>query len=484
MECLGWVSAIAGLVVTSLTLFIGWYWISQKRLHQTFQKMGIRGPKPGFLLGNLDEILKKGPQQCFTDWQKEYGNVYGCNPLWGHLLGRQQISLQNPPFLVVTDVELLREIMVKKFNAFPNRQYTPLADYKPWNEMLTMLQDDHWKHVRSLLSPSFSTSKLKKLCNSFSMDVIAGTAFGIEVDSLKTPGDPFLALIQRIRSVPSWMFTVLFLFPKFTPLLRRLGIAIAPEKDVTTLMNLIRRAIKERRQGTETYPDILQLMLEAENEGDKETEVDPEIDHSKELRTSAGWTRKGLTESEIEANSFIFLVAGYENTALMMAFLLFELANHPECLQKVQEELDEKLGKKEVDYQTVQELTYLEMCLNETMRLYPPGVTIDGSRENVLRTRLGDVHVPKGMHIVFPTFTFTLIHTGDPMTSSQRGIHRRQSFSHPFSFLPFGYGPRNCIGMRLVLVEMKMAIAALLRQFSPVRSLRRRIRLRWRKARF
>ncbi|PVD34493.1 hypothetical protein C0Q70_05768 [Pomacea canaliculata] len=282
--------------------------------------MGIRGPKPGFLLGNLDEILKKGPQQCFTDWQKEYGNVYG--------------------LFVQVDVETYGSKI---------------------------------KHPNSISHPA--CHHVERLCNSFSMDVIAGTAFGIEVDSLKTPGDPFLALIQRIRSVPSWMFTVLFLFPKFTPLLRRLGIAIAPEKDVTTLMNLIRRAIKERRQGTETYPDILQLMLEAENEGDKETEVDPEIDHSKELRTSAGWTRKGLTESEIEANSFIFLVAGYENTALMMAFLLFELANHPECLQKVQEELDEKLGKKEVDYQTVQELTYLEMCLNETMRLYPPGVT-------------------------------------------------------------------------------------------------------------
>ncbi|PVD34491.1 hypothetical protein C0Q70_05766 [Pomacea canaliculata] len=175
----------------------------------------------------------------------------------------------------------------------------------------------------------------------------------------------------------------------------------------------------------QTYPDMLQLMLEAENEGDKETEVDPEIDHRKQLRTSAGWTRKGLTESEIEANSFIFLIAGYENTALMMAFLLFELAEHPECLQKVQEELDEKLGKKEVDYETVQELTYLEMCLNETMRLYPPGVA----------------HTPEG-----------------------------RASRHPFSFLPFGYGPRNCIGMRLVLVEMKMAIAALLRQFSPVRS--------------
>ncbi|XP_025087435.1 cytochrome P450 3A21-like [Pomacea canaliculata] len=240
------------------------------------------------------------------------------------------------------------------------------------------------------------------------MDVIAGRAFGIEVNSLKTPGDPFLALIQRIRNVPTWMFTVLTFFPKLTPLWRRVGIAIAPEKDVSTLMNLIRRAIKERRQGTETYPDMLQLMLEAENEGDKETEVDPEIDHRKQLRTSAGWTRKGLTESEIEANSFIFLIAGYENTALMMAFLLFELAEHPECLQKVQEELDEKLGKKEVDYETVQELTYLEMCLNETMRLYPPGVALQ--RECVEDTYLGNIRVPKGMHILFPTLT---IHT-DP----------------------------------------------------------------------
>ncbi|PVD34494.1 hypothetical protein C0Q70_05769 [Pomacea canaliculata] len=390
------------------------------QVNKTFEKIGIKGPKPKPIVGNISEMLEKGFMQCFKEWEKEYGKIYG--------IYRGQV-----PNLVVTDLDLIREVMVKNFVSYPNRQTSKMVDYKPWSETLLTLKDDHWKHVRNVLSPTFSSGKLKKMLpvlrrccqdlltnirekaergeemdakefsSAYSMDVIAGVAFGIQINSLKNPDEQFVKVTNRILYAPPWMLTVLFLVPFLGQYLRHIGIAVAPKDALDYVIDVISSALKQRRQDQQKYPDILQLLVEAETEPSSVQQVDPEIDHRKELSVSSSWIRKDT------------------------------------CVC-VRESSDSER----------------EMGLD---------------RECVEDTVLGGVPLRRGMVVCIPVYS---IHTNpeywpDPMRfDPERHTPEAKAARHPFSFLPFGMGPRNCIGMRFAELELKMAVASILQKFSPV----------------
>lgn len=165
----------------------------------------------------------------------------------------------------------------------------------------------------------------------------------------------------------------------------------------------------------------------------------------------------------------IFILAGYETVATALSFTLFLLATHPEICQKVQMEIDEKIGNDAPTYDNVQGLTYLDMCINESLRLFPPGFLID--RVCTEDTVTQGIHIPKDMVITFPIYA---IHH-DPDIWPEPEEFQPERFStekkdsrHPFAFLPFGNGPRNCIGMRLALLELKVTVAYILKAFTPV----------------
>ncbi|KAK7487346.1 hypothetical protein BaRGS_00021435 [Batillaria attramentaria] len=341
---------------------------------------------------------------------------------------------------------------------------------EPWSENLVMLRDDQWKHVRSQLSPTFSSGKLKRmtvaiqrvvknlhnhvkskaetgeevelkaLCRNYAIDVIGGVAFGLQVDCLNDPNDPFKKYVM---------------FPALIPVLRKFGITFPPQSATKFF--------------TGKYNDFLQLLVEAEREGEAQGPVDAEIDHGDQLTTSKQWTRKGLTRDEMYANTLIFLMAGNETVSTVMSFTLFDLAGNPDCLAKAQAEVDAKLGKRQVTYETAMELAYLDMCMNESMRLYPPGFILDREAEEDME--FAGYHVAKGMRMGIPVLS---IHRDpaiwpDPMKfDPERHTPEARATRHPFAFLPFGMGPRNCIGMRLAQLEIRMAIATILQHFTPV----------------
>ncbi|KAK7476962.1 hypothetical protein BaRGS_00031821, partial [Batillaria attramentaria] len=408
-----------------------------------------------------------GFQNCLKDWEKQYGKTYG-------------FYRNDRSSIVTSDLELVKDVMVKNFQAFPNRRRILVLNYKPYSETLLLLRDDHWKFVRSRLSPVFSSGKLKKmvpaikrscrnlvkhvaekaaskedvdlkiLCQTYTMDVMAGTAFGIELDSLAYPDHPFVKMTEKIQNPPKWMSSLI--------------------QAVNYMLHVVNTALKIRRQDPERYPDVLQLLVDTEREQETEKQVDPEIDHMKQLRTSASWTRRtGLTDGEMQANLFDFLMAGYDTSATVMYFFLYNLAAHPECVEKVQEEIDRKLGENEVDYWVSTDLPYLDMCMNESLRLYPPACMLD--RECSQDTVLGGMHVPKNMLVTLAIYN---IHTDpehwpDPMKfDPERHTPEARASRHPFSFLPFGMGPRNCIGMRKAQMDLKMGVAAILQKFTPV----------------
>lgn len=402
---------------------------------------------------------------------------------------------------MISDLDIIRDIMVKKFNSFPDRQQVRFISFKPFDAVLTRLTGDHWKHVRNTLSPTFSSGKLKRmmpavqrvneslikllkmkaesgepvelkeLSGAYCMDVIAGAAFGIHVDSLHNPKEQFVTHGRNIIKPRILVIILFFIWPRVLSLLEKIGFSIVPRASLDFFSSFIDSTLKECRQETEKHGDFLRLLVEAELEAkrDQQSPIDAEIDHGHQLKTSTDWTRKGLTEEEIASNAFLFLLAGYETVATTLSFTLFCLAAHPEHMQKVQQEVDAKLNKKSADYTSASELTYLEMCINEALRLFPPGFIVNRDANEDVEIR--GIHIPKGMTVNIPVY---VIHRDpdiwpDPLNfDPERHSPEAKASRHPFSFLPFGMGPRNCIGMRFALLEIKMAIASILQNFTPV----------------
>ena len=96
----------------------------------------------------------------------------------------------------------------------------------------------------------------------------------------------------------------------------------------------------------------------------------------------------------------IFLLGGLDTVATVLSFTLFFIATNPECLKKAQEEIDEVLEGKFPDYESVQSLNYLDMCINEAMRLFPPGFIVDRVVENDIE--IEGVKIPKGITVTIP----------------------------------------------------------------------------------
>nr|KAG5699954.1 hypothetical protein BaRGS_018253 [Batillaria attramentaria] len=316
--------------------------------------------------------------------------------------------------------------------------------------------------------------ELKALCRNYAIDVIGGVAFGLQVDCLNDPNDPFKKYGTVLVGGRSFILGILVMFPALIPVLRKFGITFPPQSATKFFTGVLESALKERRIETEKYNDFLQLLVEAEREGEAQGPVDAEIDHGDQLTTSKQWTRKefdrqGLTRDEMYANTLIFLMAGNETVSTVMSFTLFDLAGNPDCLAKAQAEVDAKLGKRQVTYETAMELAYLDMCMNESMRLYPPGFILDREAEEDME--FAGYHVAKGMRMGIPVLS---IHRDpaiwpDPMKfDPERHTPEARATRHPFAFLPFGMGPRNCIGMRLAQLEIRMAIATILQHFTPV----------------
>ncbi|CAL1538439.1 unnamed protein product [Lymnaea stagnalis] len=445
--------------------------------HDTFRKMGIDTPPTSRILGNFGLSLKYGIFGSQTVFYKQFKDkkVYG----WYE---------SRRPILIVKDLDMVKEILVKKFNCFVNR-FVTFDTEPPFRDNLFILRGDHWKQVRTLVSPTFSSAKIKTMsshiernakimldnlqqkqdssecvelreyCSYFTLDVIASTAFGLEINTLKDPKNKFVASAKALLNPNPLVYALVLLLPELAKVLSMLGVSVLPQKPLDYLASVVDVAIEERKRDDSggKINDFLDLLMRAEVDQSHDTEID------------AALTRNELTRSEIHAQAIIFIFAGYDTVATVMSFTLFLLAVNPECVKKVQAEIDEQCGKDVPNHETVQGLTYLEMCISESMRLFPPATLL--VRECVQDAEIQGIHIPKDMKIFIPVYA---IHT-DPEQfpepdkfDPQRFTTENKASRHPYAYLPFGFGPRSCIGMRLAIVEMKIAIAAVLQKLIPV----------------
>ncbi|XP_024912145.1 thromboxane-A synthase isoform X2 [Cynoglossus semilaevis] len=471
---------------------------------------GIKHPKPVPFFGNLF-MFREGFFGPISDLIRSHGRVCG------YYLGHR-------PVVVVADPDMLRQIMVRDFSSFTNRMAFSFAK-KPITDCLLMLRNEHWKRVRSIMTPAFSAAKMKEmvpLINTatdvlmknlnvyaesgeafdihkcfgwFSMDVIASVAFATQLDSQENQDDPFVRHAQMFFSFSYFRPLMLFFiaFPSIMAPLARFIPNKGRDQMNNFFINSIKKIVKQREEQPpeQRRRDFLQLMLDARSS--KETlsleQFDTlnhtdELSHMTQQASEQGNTsppaqepkpgrssqRKTITEDEIVGQAFMFILAGYETSCNTLAFTCYLLALHPECQLRVQDEVDEFFSKYEsLDYTNIQELKYLDMVISEVLRLYPPAFRFP--REVSQDCVVGGQFLPKGAILEIPAGF--LHHDPEHWPEPEKFIPERftpeaKAGRHPFVYLPFGAGPRNCVGMKLAQLELKMALVRLFNKFSVV----------------
>ena len=178
---------------------------------------------------------------------------------------------------------------------------------------------------------------------------------------------------------------------------------------------------------------------------------------------------KKLTETELLAQSVVVLLAGYETTATSLSFCTYELALNQDCQQKLYEEVMSTIDSKgEISYESLMRMPYLDAVLSEALRLHSPVTRM--SRVAVEDYKLGDtgVTIYKGQQIDIPIYA---IHH-DPdyypnpyQFNPERFMPENRHNITPYTYLPFGAGPRNCIGMRFALLEAKLCLSHIIRKY-------------------
>ncbi|GFX11724.1 cytochrome P450 3A21 [Trichonephila clavipes] len=177
-----------------------------------------------------------------------------------------------------------------------------------------------------------------------------------------------------------------------------------------------------------------------------------------------------LSLDELVAQCVIFFLAGYDTTASTLSFASYLLALNPECQEKLHDEIVEAVNNANgvLTYEAVQNMKYLDNVISETLRLLPPAVRLE--RQAVGDYKLGDtgITIPKGMIVTIPAYAMHRDpnYFPDPEKfDPDRFTPEERVKRDPYVYIPFGAGPRNCVGMRFALMEVKVCLAHVIATF-------------------
>lgn len=280
------------------------------------------------------------------------------------------------------------------------------------------------------------TVNIENEMKGLTLRILVKSMFGSDIDyesrgiretvrALQEPGQPTKQPIARM--VPKWVPI---------PMWRRY------KRGIRDMESMIQEFVDARRQGgVEERDDLLSMLLTATDEEGEE-----------------------MSEKLLRDEMMTFLFAGHETTATALTFTWFLLAQHPEVERRLVAELEEVLTADHATFEDLPELEYTEQVVREAMRLYPPVPSIP--RETTQALELGGYTLPKEATVAPMQWT---IHR-DKRFWRQPHTFRPERFAgeddrSQFVYFPFGGGPRRCIGQQFAIVEAKLILATLARQY-------------------
>ena len=372
------------------------------------------------------------------------------------------------PGIVTTNPALIQHVLQKN-----NRNYCKspmhfdkLAHFLG-NGLLTS-EGDYWLRQRRLIQPGFHRTRLAALTN-IMQDVT--DAFMAQFDKDIAKGEP-LELSEKMmelafRVVARALFsadldekdlqkigndiTVLQQFiirqirqPYLNPWFRLSGKLRQHELLAEDFERRVTEIIQQRRNSGERHDDLLQMLLESRYED----------------------TGEGMNDRQVFEESAILFVAGHETSANAMTWMWYLLSQNPEVVARIRQELDEVLNDRKPSFEDLPKLSYCTQVIEETMRLYPPAWVTD--RVALADDEFEGIKIPKGVMLV--TYFYGVHHAAnlwpDPERfDPDRFDKERRKQQHPYAYVPFGGGPRLCIGNSFAMMEMQIALVAMIRAY-------------------
>jgi cytochrome P450 len=174
----------------------------------------------------------------------------------------------------------------------------------------------------------------------------------------------------------------------------------------------------------------------------------------------------GMSDDLIRDQLLTMLIAGHDTSTALLAWSLYLLGRHPEVLQRAQDEVDRIMGRQPPDLDGVNQLKYLDGVIKEVLRLYPP-IHI-GNRRAAKELEFQGYRIPAGQRVVYSIYLTHRMpeYWPDPQRFDPMRFEAEPSRLRPhYAYLPFGGGPRNCIGFAFAQVEVKIVLARLLQKY-------------------
>ncbi|CAK1581369.1 unnamed protein product [Parnassius mnemosyne] len=454
------------LIIISLCTLI-WFCLKWLKLRMYWAERGVKHLPVYPFLGSLTFLMRYNPAIWMRNVYERFDSPYV--GMWVFFR----------PAVIINDPEMARNILIKDAAVFKDRFLSSGPSDPIGHLNLFSVKDPLWSFLRRRLTAVFTAAKLRgvfrimqqkskelvqrigiemkknqrvnlrMMFTDFTTDVIAASAFGVACDATLTGESPLRSVTKEIMEFSvfrglSWVS--IFFYPELVDIF---GFTSLP-KSVTEYFKKIFRMIVAERGGYDVEikenRDLFDALIKLKQDCLKEN--------------------KDISEDTLVAQAMVFLQGGFDTTGSIFAYCVYELAFHPEIQNKLYQELieaEEKVGHADFDMNSLTELKYLDCVINETLRKYQPMGWLDRmtSKDYKLDDRL-------------------TISAGTPVYINVIGIHYDPKF-YPeperfnpdrflltnekntciTTFVPFGEGPRSCIGRRFAMMNLRNALATI-----------------------
>ncbi|XP_055310971.1 cytochrome P450 6a9-like [Sitodiplosis mosellana] len=383
------------------------------------------------------------------------------------------------PVAIILNLNFLKNILVKDFANFNERGFFYNEEDDPISAHLFAMDGDKWKELRAKLTPTFTSGKMKfmfptvvevgkrfkdclidvvkendeleikELLARFTTDVIGTCAFGIECNSLKDPNAEFRKYGREVFGKPRHSPLAGVFLGGFKGTARKLHIKNIRDDVSEFFMKVVRDTVDYREKNNVNRNDFMDILIK--------------------LKNQKGNDKDKITLNEIAAQAFVFFLAGFETSSTTLTFCLYELAMNAEIQVKARQviqEAYEKHGK--FIYEMMLDMPYVDQVLQETLRKYPPLANLNRYTKNTYKVPGTDDVIEKGTPIIIPALSiqrdpeyYPDAEKFDPDRFNSEAVKQRDAMT----WLPFGEGPRNCIGLRFGMMQARIGLVTILNNF-------------------
>ncbi|VIO98703.1 Uncharacterized protein BM_BM8635 [Brugia malayi] len=474
-----------GLVSASLiTLVLVWiiHFVIKKLRTILKQINAVQGPPTWPLIGNLHQFHFK-PDEFFEQAQ---GIAYMLQARGERMC---RIWFGPCPWILLYGADECEAILGSNKILDKPFQYGFLSGWI--GQGLLISEPKKWRSRRKLLTPTFHYDILKDfvgvynkhgqtllqkfhaLCGNqyndifhmislCTLDIICEAALGTHVDA-QNKSSPYLDAVCKIKYIIHQRTLKAHFY--FDTIYNIFGSGKDESKCTEILHEFTGAAIANRKRLVDEAGGVSSLMEKETVSGKRRMAF---LDFMLDLNAKGELPMEGVQE---EVDTFTF--EAHDTTSTSMNWFLHLMGTNPEIQAKVQKEVDEVLGEenRSVTYEDLGQLRFLEACIKETLRLFP-SVPMQ-ARQLTKATKIGNKILPRGTSVMIIA---SMIHR-DPRYWPDPEAFKPERFidnqpRHPFSYIPFSAGPRNCIGQRFALMEEKCILALLMRNLKVKSKLR------------